>query len=440
MTKPMPQGSGRRRTPIRVLMTRPAVPPARAATSSPAGAWSRMSSNQRKGSTVSRGAARASAAAPATPVPRSTASTAPSPPTRAVWPNACWAMYPPYSTPPTIPTTAPTTRARARACRTPGVGGTIMGRLKHRAATAARAERSSSRDGFRRLEHPAGHRANRSGASRQDHEEPGGSLEIAHRVALNGRGSLLLLPGWDDGAADTQCRRLGEPRFEAAHTADLPAQPDLPDGDGTRVPPRVGLRAPDGEGRGQVDTGLDQPHPAGTVEEDVALAQGQPRPPLEAGDQQVEPRRVKPPRGAPGHGVGDRHGQRLHLHHQGPRALGGHGEDIAGDGQALLVEEGAPGAAEEAEFRSGAKPILEAAQEPVFPMAVALQEEDHVDHVLQRPGTGDGALLGDVSHQEDGYAALLCALHQPGHRRPNLGGAAGVPGDVRVVERLHRVD
>jgi len=40
------------------------MPPARAATNWPAGAVSRMFSNQRNGSTVSSGAARASAAAP----------------------------------------------------------------------------------------------------------------------------------------------------------------------------------------------------------------------------------------------------------------------------------------------------------------------------------------------------------------------------------------
>ncbi len=234
-----------------------------------------------------------------------------------------------------------------------------------------------------------------------------------------------------------------------AHPPDLTAEADLADDDGPLVRRGVDLRPLHRHGRRQVHSRLGEPDAADAVEVDVALAERKARPLLQDGDEELQAGEVETPCGTPRHGLGRGDGERLNLDDEGPRPLGGDGEHVPRDGQAALVEEGPAGAAdllhpgrhelEDAQLPGRPEAVLQPPEKAVLAMAVPLQVEDDVDHVLQGAGPGDGPLLGDVPNQQNGNPTALGALEQPGDRRPHLGGAAGVAGGVGIVQRLHRV-
>ncbi len=58
-------------------------------------------------------------------------------------------------------------------------------------------------------------------------------------------------------------------------------------------------------------------------------------------------------------------------------------------------------------------------------VAIALEAEDGVDHVLEGTGTGQGAVLGDVAHQHHADPVLLGRADQAGGTFPDLGDRAG---------------
>ena len=73
-------------------------------------------------------------------------------------------------------------------------------------------------------------------------------------------------------------------------------------------------------------------------------------------------------------------------------------------------------------------------------MGVALEIEHRVDDVLQHPGAGQGAFLGDVAHQQQGDAHLLGLAGELLGAFPHLGDAAGGGLELLGVDGLDGVD
>ena len=140
---------------------------------------------------------------------------------------------------------------------------------------------------------------------------------------------------------------------------------------------------------------------------------------LEHGEQQRRAGRVSRP-WAERRGEGRRLGgdQRLHLDEQRPVALqGGHDHrartrprggrrGTAGSGRARRSRPPL-GHLEQAELVGGAEAVLDRPQQAQRVVAVALEGEHGVDDVLEHPGPGEAALLGDVADEHDGDAAVL---------------------------------
>ncbi len=79
-------------------------------------------------------------------------------------------------------------------------------------------------------------------------------------------------------------------------------------------------------------------------------------------------------------------------------------------------------------------------QQPQGVVAVALEGQDGVDHVLEHAGPGQPAVLGDVTDEHGGHAPPLALLHQAVGGVADLDHAAGHRSDVGVDHRLDRVD
>ena len=67
--------------------------------------------------------------------------------------------------------------------------------------------------------------------------------------------------------------------------------------------------------------------------------------------------------------------------------------------------EPALGHLEQAELVGGAEAVLDGPQQAQGVVAVALEGEHGVDHVLEHPGPGEPAVLGDVADEHHGAAA-----------------------------------
>jgi len=171
---------------------------------------------------------------------------------------------------------------------------------------------------------PARHPAGRSRAPGQGHQKPRGTLEIAHRVALHGRGSLLLLPSWDHGAADAECRASARRASRQRTRRTSPPRPTSPMATVPGFPSRIGLRAPYGEklrpGRRPARTSRTPP---AQLRKTSRWPRGSRARLWRTATSRLSRAGSNPRQCAGSWAWADWHGQRLHLHHQGPGALGG---------------------------------------------------------------------------------------------------------------------
>ena len=84
--------------------------------------------------------------------------------------------------------------------------------------------------------------------------------------------------------------------------------------------------------------------------------------------------------------------------------------------------------------------MLDRGQHPQGVVPVAVEGEHRVDEMLDRPGPGQVAVLGHVTHQEERDAARLRQARQALHAGAHLGQAARRLGQLGVGHRLQRVD
>ena len=104
------------------------------------------------------------------------------------------------------------------------------------------------------------------------------------------------------------------------------------------------------------------------------------------------------------------------------------------------ADEPALGHLEDADLARRAEPVLDRAHDPKRVVAIALEVEDGVDHVLEDPRSRNRAVLGHVSHQQRGHAQVLGDPHQPSGTSAHLADAPGRTGEFRVEGGLNRVD
>ncbi len=95
---------------------------------------------------------------------------------------------------------------------------------------------------------------------------------------------------------------------------------------------------------------------------------------------------------------------------------------------------------EDPQFVRGAEAVLGGAQGAIEAVAVALELQHSVDHVLEHARAGDRALLGDVADEEDGRAGGLGQAEEAARRFAHLADAARRRGEGVAVQGLHGVD
>ena len=220
------------------------------------------------------------------------------------------------------------------------------------------------------------------------------------------------------------------------------------DGD-RRLQRRALGRGDDRERDRQVGAGLVDAHAARDVDEDVRLAERDPRVAREDGDDHREPLRVDAGPDAPRHREVGRRDERLDLEQHRPRPLERAGDgcaDLALDGPAeelgRLGHADEPGAGhlEDGELVRRAEAVLRRAQDAMLVVAVALELEDAVDQVLEDARAGDRPVLRHVADEEHRDSRLLGHAQQPRRGLAHLRDRAGRRAELGRVERLHRVD
>ncbi len=96
--------------------------------------------------------------------------------------------------------------------------------------------------------------------------------------------------------------------------------------------------------------------------------------------------------------------------------------------------------AKDADLVHAAESVLRRTQHAVIERALALEVQNRIDDVLERPRTRDAAALRDVAHDEDGGAALLREAHQARGALAHLPDVAGRALEITGVNSLDGVD
>ena len=121
----------------------------------------------------------------------------------------------------------------------------------------------------------------------------------------------------------------------------------------------------------------------------------------------------------------------------------GHRLVVPGDEQPGRVgdrDDAVAGEVEAADLVDRAEAVLDRPDHPQPGAALALEVQHHVDEVLEHPGAGDAAVLGDVADQHGGDVLGLGHPDQRGGDLLDLGDPAGDAVDVGGADGLHRVD
>ena len=126
--------------------------------------------------------------------------------------------------------------------------------------------------------------------------------------------------------------------------------------------------------------------------------------------------------------------QGLNFHQQRPCTLAGYGHRTArrrGLGAIqknsrgfLDLAQALFGHGENAQLVDGAKTVLDRPQGAITAIAIAVQQQRSVNHVLEYFRARQTALFGDVSHQDDNLSGLFGMPGQHRSRLAHLGNAA----------------
>ena len=243
---------------------------------------------------------------------------------------------------------------------------------------------------------------------------------------------------------------LPETLLPARHRPDLAGQADLAEDRQAAIERAIAQAGQHRGEQGEVGRRLVDPHPADHVQEHVLVVGGDAVVAVQHRQQHRQATHVQAQTDAPRHRGVALVDQRLNLDQQRPGALAGDQYHAARGLAAVARQEDRRGVAdgaqaalghgEDAELVDGAEAVLDRPQHPKAAARLALEVEHRVDHVLQHPRPGDGALAGDMADQEQDGAAGLGEAHQPRGALAYLGDRAGGRLQGLGVDRLDRVD
>ena len=184
----------------------------------------------------------------------------------------------------------------------------------------------------------------------------------------------------------------------------------------------VHIARKDGADDAEVDGGVVHTEASSDVEEHILLCQLEAHALLEHGKEHVHAAKVEASGRALWGAIGGSAHEGLCLDEEGTYALNGRGDGDATHSLVAVGEEQLRGVAHltqsvaahlvDAQLGSASKAILDAAQDAVHVVLVALELQYAVDNVLQYLRSGDATLLVDVADENGGDVTLLGELEQ----------------------------
>src|SRR5207237_2333580 len=216
--------------------------------------------------------------------------------------------------------------------------------------------------------------------------------------------------------------RFEEATLQLADSPDLTAQAKLADRDHVCTGGPVSLVRGDGQRDSEIRGGLTQPDTARGVDEDVVLAEVEPRTALQYRNQHVEPIEIdavdRPAWGA----ESARGGQALQLDEQGPGSLECDVHHVAHLTERAILQErpawigdlvhAAVTHLEDADVVGRTEPFFLAPEDAEGVVPLALEIQHRINDVLEHPRAGDGAFLIDMPDEEDRNLAALGQEHE----------------------------
>jgi len=245
--------------------------------------------------------------------------------------------------------------------------------------------------------------------------------------------------GWHDGARETHRARFLQARLHARNAAHLASQTDLPDGDHV-VRHRFGpLRAEHGCGDGQIETRVPRAEAADDVGEDFPRLHVPLKQRFDHADEKLEAAGVHALATPPGARDVVADDQSLHLKAERAASLDRDTHDGAGARLATLREQALGGVAhlvqpvfahlEEPDLIGWAVAILDAPQDTERGVPFPLEEQDHIDGMLQHARPRDASDLRYLPDEQEYRARAAGDRHELIGCRSHLRRTPGCPRD-----------
>ena len=238
--------------------------------------------------------------------------------------------------------------------------------------------------------------------------------------------------------------------LDAVHGPDLARETDLAGEAGAAVDGEVDAGGEHGADDGQVDGRVTDSQSAGDVEEDVLLDQLEPGALLEYGQEHVHASQIEARGAALRRGIDGAADERLGLDEERSRTFDGRCDGYAAQPFVVLRQEqlrGVVNLAEaalahfvDAQLGGAAKAVLDAAQDAVHVLPIALELQHRVHDVLQNLRPGQAPFLINMPDHEDRCARLFGELEDGRAALPDLRDAARRRLGRLGVHRLDRVD
>ena len=268
-------------------------------------------------------------------------------------------------------------------------------------------------------------------------------------LQVPGREALHVVLGKEE-ALESQAIGLLHAQVDATDRPHLATEADFASKAFRRLDGDVVQAGQQGCQHSQVDGRIVHPDTAGHVQEDVVGPEVEADPFFQHGQQHGQTPQVEAGGGPLGRTVDRGAHQGLGLDEHGTAALQGGGDGAATEDLLPLAEQDLAGVfyrmeaigahLVDAHFISTSEAVLQGAQDAVGVLAVALELEDGVHHVLQQFRPGDLSLLGDMSDEEHGDAGFLSQGHEVGGRLPDLGDGTGHGIQMGRGERLDGIE
>ena len=224
----------------------------------------------------------------------------------------------------------------------------------------------------------------------------------------------------DEHALEAQFFRFADALLDAVHRTDFTAQAHFARHAHAGFYFRVHIARKDGADDRQVDGRVVHFQSSGYVEEHVLLRQLEAYPFLQHGEQHVHPPQVESRGGTLGHAIGCRAHQCLHFDEERAYAFYGAGDSHSAHSLVVLREQQFRRVAHlpqpvlphlvDAQLRRAPEAVLDAPQDAVHVVLVALELQYRVYDVFQHFRSGDASFLVDMSDEDDGRSCLFGEL------------------------------